>query len=87
MPVSAKAYGEKKVRSFFGGLLPEGEARRILAYDFKVDETDVLGLLAILGRDCAGALEIAKRGKTIIKRGLSLTSNLSRNHRSLMRVK
>lgn len=56
MPVGSQKYGDKKVRAFFRGLLPEGQARRILAYDFGVAESDDMGLLAALGKDCAGAL-------------------------------
>jgi serine/threonine-protein kinase HipA len=40
--------------AFFEGLLPEGEARRMIAYDYSLDERDTFGLLVALGRDCAG---------------------------------
>ncbi|MHB8190143.1 MAG: HipA N-terminal domain-containing protein [Ferrimicrobium sp.] len=58
MPVSAGRYSGQKTRAFFRGLPPEGEARRMLAYDFGLDESDDMGLLAALGRDCAGALVV-----------------------------
>jgi serine/threonine-protein kinase HipA len=62
MPVGAGRYSDPKVRAFFRGLLPEGEARRMLAYDFGLDESDDMGLLAALGKDCAGALVVQPKG-------------------------
>ena len=55
MPTRALAYRGKTPTAFFEGLLPEGEARRIIAYDFGVAD-EAFALLAVLGRDCAGAL-------------------------------
>lgn len=62
MPVSARRYSNQKARAFFRGLLPEGEARRMLAYDFALNESDDMGLLAALGKDCAGALVVQPKG-------------------------
>lgn len=61
MPVSAQRYTDQKARAFFRGLLPEGEARRMLAYDFGLDESDDMGLLDALGKDCAGALVVQSK--------------------------
>ncbi|MHB8438379.1 MAG: HipA domain-containing protein [Acidimicrobiales bacterium] len=58
MPVSGRPYGPAKVGPFLDGLLPEGEIRRSVAYDLGLADTDTFGLLAELGRDCAGALVI-----------------------------
>ncbi len=44
--------------SFFGGLLPEGRHLERLAADAKVSANDLLGLLAHVGADLAGALQI-----------------------------
>lgn len=41
---------------FLEGLLPEGEARTTIERRFNVRRGDVLGLLAAIGRDCAGAV-------------------------------
>lgn len=62
MPTSARPYGDRAARPFFDGLLPEGEARRIIAYDFGIAEADTFGLLQMIGRDCAGALAILRDG-------------------------
>lgn len=56
MPLSERPYGARRALPFFEGLLPEGEVRRTIAFDLGVDEADAFGLLAALGRDCAGAL-------------------------------
>jgi len=58
IPMASETYHDKVVRPFFHGLLPEGLARQTIAYDFNVDERDDVGLLAVLGRDCAGALMV-----------------------------
>jgi len=63
MPMGSETYHDKVVRPFFHGLLPEGLARQTIAYDFNVDERDDVGLLAVLGRDCAGALMVLPAGQ------------------------
>jgi serine/threonine-protein kinase HipA len=45
-------------RNFFAELLPEGQARELLAARARVEQSDVIGLLRRYGRDVAGALEI-----------------------------
>lgn len=62
MPARPRPYRGGPVRAFFDGLLPEGEARRMIAYDLGLADDDVFALLAALGRDCAGALVIAPAG-------------------------
>jgi serine/threonine-protein kinase HipA len=50
------------VRGFFHGLLPEGTHRSRLEETFGVVAGDDFGLLAALGRDCAGAVVICQSG-------------------------
>ena len=69
MPTRSRPYSGAVPRAFFDGLLPEGEARRIFAYDFGVDEGDVVGLLTAIGRDCAGALVIIPEGESLAADG------------------
>lgn len=69
MPVRSRPYGGSVPQAFFDGLLPEGEARRMIAYDFGLDERDVFGLLTALGRDCAGALVIIPEEETLVDEG------------------
>ena len=63
LPMSSAPYTDKVVRPSFHGLLPEGPARQTIAYDFGVDAGDDVGLLAALGRDCAGALMVLPAGE------------------------
>ncbi|MHB8296059.1 MAG: HipA domain-containing protein [Acidimicrobiales bacterium] len=63
MPVGSGRFGDDVARAFFCGLLPEGEARGMIAYDFGLDLFDDMGLLAALGRDCAGALQVLPAGE------------------------
>jgi serine/threonine-protein kinase HipA len=55
---SVKAFPYGAARPFFDGLLPEGEARRIIAFDFGLAESDTFGLLREIGSECAGAVAI-----------------------------
>jgi serine/threonine-protein kinase HipA len=58
LPVVNRRYTQGIVRPFLDGLLPEGEARRLIARDVKVRPDDTFGLIEALGRDCAGAMVI-----------------------------
>lgn len=58
LPVRPERYPHGVVRSFLDGLLPEGESRQVIANDLKLASEDTFGLVAALGRDCAGAIVI-----------------------------
>jgi serine/threonine-protein kinase HipA len=58
LPVSPRAFPAGVVTSFLSGLLPEGDALRVIAEDLDLRSTDTYGLISALGRDCAGALVI-----------------------------
>ena len=58
LPVRTERFSQGVVRTYLDGLLPEGEARRAIARDVRVDLDDTYGLVRELGRDCAGALVI-----------------------------
>ena len=47
------------MHAFFGGLLPEGEPRRLIARRLGVSERNDFALLAAIGGDCAGAITLA----------------------------
>jgi len=51
-----------RVRAFFAGLMPEGDARTHLAVDAGVAADDVFGMMKAYGRDVAGALIIQPEG-------------------------
>ncbi len=54
--VAAKPIKGPPVERWVEGLLPEGEARTVLEDRFGVRRGDTFGLLAKIGRDCAGAV-------------------------------
>jgi serine/threonine-protein kinase HipA len=58
LPVRAEPYPPGPTGVFLDGLLPEGRVRDRLCRRFRVDEEDAVGLLSIIGRDCAGAVSI-----------------------------
>ena len=58
MPVATRSYPDGVAHPYFDGLLPEGDVRRTIAYDLGLEDADSFGLLAELGRECAGALTI-----------------------------
>jgi len=54
-------YAPAETAPFFEGLLPEGAVRTAIAKKFGLSEEDGFGLLAALGRECAGAVTIVPR--------------------------
>jgi serine/threonine-protein kinase HipA len=58
LPMVRRRYTHGKVRPFVDGLLPEGDARRVIALDLGLAADDAYGLIDALGRDCAGALVV-----------------------------
>lgn len=63
MPTRPQPYRGNVPNTFFDGLLPEGETRRMIAYDLGLSDRDTFGLLKVLGQDCAGALVIVPEEK------------------------
>jgi len=62
LPLTPDRYPNGVTSAFLDGLLPEGESRAVIADDFGLPPNDVFGLLAALGRDCAGALVVLPEG-------------------------
>ncbi|MHB1537451.1 MAG: HipA domain-containing protein [Solirubrobacteraceae bacterium] len=58
LPLRAAPFTAAESRPFFEALLPEGAVRDQLARELRLSPEDSYGLLAELGRDCAGALQI-----------------------------
>ena len=56
LPLQKEYFSPKETRCFFEGLLPEGFSRRALASWAKVDESDYLSILEVLGQECLGAI-------------------------------
>jgi serine/threonine-protein kinase HipA len=58
LPIQTEPFTPAQSRPFFEALLPEGTVREQIAASLKLATSDSSGLLAELGRDCAGALQI-----------------------------
>lgn len=58
LPLREERYARGTATPYLEGLLPEGEARTALERCFRVRRGDTHGLLAAIGRDCAGAVVI-----------------------------
>lgn len=58
MPVGNRVYGDKVVRPYLFGLLPDGfEQRRTLGREFGVSPNNPFQLLRFVGLDCPGAVQ------------------------------
>ena len=67
--VRREPYSADETNPFLSGLLPEGAVRSALARRWRLAESDVFGLLAIAGRDCAGAVAFVPEGKVTTEEG------------------
>ncbi len=62
LPLRNERFEPSECRPFFEALLPEGVVRERIAQQLKLVVSDSFALLAELGRDCAGALQIMQEG-------------------------
>ena len=60
LPLQLESFSEVKTLNFFDGLLPEGFPRKALAKDIQRDEKDYVSILAELGSECLGAIQIGE---------------------------
>lgn len=60
LPLGPEVYPSSKVRPYFEGLLPEGQARVAIARKLGVRNTSYLKILAEVGLECIGDIVIAK---------------------------
>ncbi len=58
LPLQVESYSSFECIGFFEGLLPEGNRRQELAMSIGISIENLYGLLASVGRECAGALSI-----------------------------
>lgn len=64
LPFAGSPFDDADVRSFFAGYLPDDpEALRLIGERFGVSSGSLFGLLAAVGRDCAGALAVTVPGE------------------------
>ncbi|MBQ6519320.1 MAG: HipA domain-containing protein [Anaerolineaceae bacterium] len=60
LPLQKESFSEVKTMNFFDGLLPEGFPRKALAKDIQRDDKDYVSILAELGSECLGAVQIGE---------------------------
>ena len=58
LPLQEEPFSRTQTHCFFDGLLPEGFTRRSVAWWACSGEEDYLSILAALGRECIGAIQI-----------------------------
>ncbi|MDF2381687.1 HipA N-terminal domain-containing protein [Nostoc ellipsosporum NOK] len=58
MPVRKEPYKEKRLFSFFEGLIPEGWLLEIASKNWKLNPNDRMGLLLACCRNCIGAVSV-----------------------------
>ena len=63
-PVRAKPYTGLEAAAVFENLLPEGTLRSTLGQATKHDPGDTVGLLGVVGGECAGALQLWPAGES-----------------------
>lgn len=69
MPLSNRVYGDKTVRPYLMGLLPDGsEVRRSLGRRFGVSGNNPFALLSHVGLDCPGAVQVCSPGAGLPQR-------------------
>jgi serine/threonine-protein kinase HipA len=58
MPVTDKLYTDKRLFSFFEGLIPEGWLLEIATKNWKLNPNDRMGLLLACCHNCIGAVSV-----------------------------
>jgi serine/threonine-protein kinase HipA len=62
-PLDGTRFTGAKVKFFFQNLLPEGPVLEAIAHEKQLELSNLFQLLAVLGRDCAGALSLLPEGE------------------------
>lgn len=62
LPLRAEAFTRRECAGFFGGILPEGEKRQIIARNLGISAKNDFAMLEEIGGDCAGAVTFLPSG-------------------------
>lgn len=60
LPLKAEPFNRKESRSFFAGLLPEEDSRKLIAKRFGISERNDFSFLERIGAECAGAVSLLR---------------------------
>jgi serine/threonine-protein kinase HipA len=58
MPVTTAAFKDRRLFSFFEGLIPEGWLLDIASKSWKINQNDRMGLLLACCKNCIGAVSV-----------------------------
>lgn len=61
MPVANAIYRDKRLFSFFEGLIPEGWLLDIASKNWKINQNDRMGLLMACCQNCIGAVSVRSK--------------------------
>ena len=62
LPLSTERVGDADARAFFGNLLPENDQMQRIVDRARLERGDVVGILALVGADCPGAISCLPEG-------------------------
>ncbi|WP_298721921.1 type II toxin-antitoxin system HipA family toxin [uncultured Ferrovibrio sp.] len=68
LPLREQPYDDVVARPYFENLLPEGRRRDQEAARAGTTANDVIGILGLIGKDCAGAVSLVRPGERPVKR-------------------
>jgi serine/threonine-protein kinase HipA len=68
LPLRAEAYSRRECRGFFGGILPEGSNREIVARNLGISAKNDIAMLERIGGECGGAVTFLPSGESLSAR-------------------
>lgn len=65
LPLRKEPFSRRECRGFFGGILPEGEKREIVARNLGISAKNDVAMLEEIGGECAGAVTFTPSGDSL----------------------
>ncbi len=65
LPLRVESFSRRECRGFFGGILPEGENREIIARNLGISARNDVAMLEEIGGECAGAVTFLPSGESL----------------------
>jgi serine/threonine-protein kinase HipA len=65
LPLRQERYEQNECAGFFGGILPDGDKREILAKEFSLSAKNDYSMLELIGGECAGAVTFVPSGEKL----------------------
>ncbi len=67
VPLRSAPFTQRECKGFFGGILPEGQNREIIARNAGISARNDVALLEVIGGECAGAITFVPSGQSLPK--------------------